>query len=349
MTDTITIAAIGDFMISRRFAPDDVNAVGELLAGNDLVIANVDTVLSDQGTPVPKWVNLRGPREAAGDLRAMGIAIVTMANNHAMDFRAPGMLDTCRAYDEAGILHPGAGANLAAATAPAVIEVHGRTVSVLSVACTLPVESAAGLDWPGIAPLHVRYAFTIDESLFAEQPGSVPEIKTWLDETELARVCADVAAARSNADIVLPVVHWGVPPLWRAPAHPIVQEHQRTLGRALIDAGADAVIGNHAHELHGIEFYQDKPIAYCLGNFWIDTIGDYDWLAHESMVLRLTFGAAREPDVDIVPLFLDEGGVPRVDESARSVAVLDRLSREFGVAVAMNETSNTANACRLPS
>src|SRR3712207_4259813 len=140
--NAVTIAAVGDFMIDRRATASDIGAVREYLARADVSIANVDTVLSDQGTPVPKWATLRGPREAAGDLRAMGFDLIAMANNHAMDFRAEGMLDTCRAYEEVGLRYAGAGENLQAATAPVIVQVGEQKVAILSMACTLPFESA---------------------------------------------------------------------------------------------------------------------------------------------------------------------------------------------------------------
>jgi len=314
-------------------APRDIQAARGLFTGADVVVANVDTVLSERGTPVPKWANLRGPREIADDLRAMGIDVVAMANNHVMDFRSEGMLDTCRAYDEAGILHAGAGENGAAAAAPALMETRNGRVAVCSIACTLPPESAAGPNWPGISPVRVRYAFAIDETLLTEQPGTVPEVRTWLDESDVERACRDVAAARAIADVVLVVVHWGVPAPWRAPSHPMLQAYQRTLGMALIDAGADAVLGNHPHELHGIESYRGRPIAYCLGNFWIDTISAYPWMSRESIVLRLTFVDDGLSGVEVVPLRLDDDGAPQVDPRARAVEMLNRHSREFGVTV----------------
>ncbi|HEU0114552.1 MAG TPA: CapA family protein, partial [Thermomicrobiales bacterium] len=245
---SLVVDIVGDFMLERRLAAADVAATRPLFAGADVAIANLDTVLSDRGAPVPKWANLRGPRECAHDLRAMGIDVVALANNHAMDFRAEGMLDTCRALAAAGVRHAGAGADLAAASAPAVIETPNGTLAVLSIAGTLPPESAAGPASPGIAPLHVRYAFAVDDALLPEQPGTVPEVWTELNESDVARVRRDVAAARSLAGAVVVVVHWGVPAQWRAPAHPVLQQYQRRLGRVLIDAGAEAVLGNHAHE-----------------------------------------------------------------------------------------------------
>lgn len=331
---TATIAVVGDFMLDHRPDPADIAATRALFQDADLVIANVDAVLSEQGTPVPKWVNLRAPRAVAHDLRAMGIDVVTLANNHVMDFRAAGMLDTRRAYDEAGIRHVGAGENLAAATAPLLVETNGVRVAVLSLACTLAEEAAAGPNWPGIAPVHVHHAFVVEQSLLAEQPGTVPTVRTWLDERDAERARQDVATTRAAADVVLAIPHWGVPSPWRAPSHPVVQEYQRALGRLLIDAGADAVLGNHPHELHGIEFHAGRPIAYSLGNFWIDGIASWPWMGFESIVLRLTVSRAGVASLEVVSLFLDGRGVPQPDPTNRAVDLLTAHSADLGATIA---------------
>jgi poly-gamma-glutamate capsule biosynthesis protein CapA/YwtB (metallophosphatase superfamily) len=330
----VTVTLVGDFMLERRLDSADIADVRKLFAGSGLVIANLDTVLSGQGAPMPKWANLRGPRELAGDLKTLGIDVAVLANNHAMDYGAEGLLDMVAALNGAGVATVGAGANLAEATAPLIVDVAGQRIAIVTVATTLAVGSEAGLDTPGVAPLHVRYSFDIDESLMAEQPGSVPGVKTWVDDEDLARVCADVRAARQTADTVLVVIHWGVPTPWRPSAHPVVQGHQPLIARALIDAGAAAVIGNHPHELQGIEFYAGCPIAYCLGNFWIDTIVDYPWMGHESIALQLGIGTRAYPTVAAQPLLLDGCGVPRLDQSGRTMAVLNDMSREFGVSIA---------------
>jgi poly-gamma-glutamate synthesis protein (capsule biosynthesis protein) len=329
----ITIAYAGDFMVSRRPEKEAIDKTRELFTGADIVIANVDTVLSDLGTPVPKWANLRGPREAVGDLRAMGIDAVTLANNHAMDFRAEGMLDMCRAFDEAGILHAGAGENLAAALAPAVIQANDLSVAVLSAASTLPAEAAAESDVPGVAPLRVVCAYEVDESGQMEQPGAAPRVRTSINDEDLARMQQAVAAARASADVVLVFLHWGVAGPWRAAIHPTLQDYQRPLGHALIDAGADAVIGNHAHELHGIELYQGRPIAYSPGNFWIDTIAEFPFMGREACIVRLTVRRGQPPEAEIVPLMLDEDGVPHRDPGNRAVTILNAESFDLGANV----------------
>jgi poly-gamma-glutamate synthesis protein (capsule biosynthesis protein) len=200
MNQDVVVAAVGDFMLERRLDPADIASVRELFTDADLVIANLDTVVSDRGEAIPKWANLRGPRDLAMDLAELGIDVAVLANNHAMDFGADGLLDMIDALRDAGVATVGAGANLAEASAPLLIERSGRRIAILAAASTLPTGSVAEPNAPCVAPLRVYYSFEIDESLFAEQPGSVPEVKTWVDEQDLARLCADLQAARDIAD-----------------------------------------------------------------------------------------------------------------------------------------------------
>ncbi|MDQ3410852.1 MAG: CapA family protein [Chloroflexota bacterium] len=330
----IIVAALGDFIFFDRPDPADIAATRPLLAGADIVIGNIDVVLSDRGTPVPKWANLRASPQIAHDLRELGLDVAVVANNHTMDYRAEAMADCLAAYEAAGIRPSGAGANLAEATAPTIIATPHGTVAILSVCSTLSPESAAGAESPGVAPLNVRQSYLLDESLLVEQPGTPPEVHTWPDERDLARARRDITAARRQADHVLVVIHWGVPSPWRMPASPIIQPGQRTIGHALIEAGADVVIGNHAHELHGIEFHQGKPIIYCLGNFWIDGISRFPWMGREAIVLRLLLRPGADVRLELVSLYLDNRGVPRPDTTARAVRVLTEQSREFGVILA---------------
>ncbi|MDQ3694629.1 MAG: CapA family protein [Chloroflexota bacterium] len=330
----IIVAAVGDFIFFDRPDPADIAATRPLLAGADIVIGNIDVVLSDRGTPVPKWANLRATPEIAHDLRELGLDVAIVANNHTMDYRAEAMADSLAGYEAAGIRPSGAGANLAAATAPTIIATPHGTVAILSVCSTLSPESAAGEDWPGVAPLKVWQSYLLDEPLLAEQPGTPPDVHTWPDEEDLARARRDIAAARRRADHVLVVIHWGVPSPWRTPVGPVIQPSQRTIGHALIEAGADAVIGNHAHELHGIEFYRSKPIIYCLGNFWIDGLSRFQWMGREGIVLHLLLDPGGDVRLELVPLYLDDRGVPQPDASARACRVLTERSREFGVTLA---------------
>lgn len=339
MANSITIAAVGDFMIERRALPGEIASVRDLLGGAEFSFGNIDTVLSDLGTPSPKLFNLRGPRGFTDDLHTMGFDAAVLANNHAMDFRAPGMLDMCEALQGSGVAPVGAGGTLSEAIAPLIREINGKRVAVLAVSCTLPPESVATATTPGVAPLHVRQEYVIDPSLMSEQPGSQPFVRTWLDEADLARARSDVEAARAQADVVLVAIHWGVPKPWRAPSYPVIQDHQRELGKTLIDAGADAVIGNHAHELLGVEFHLGKPIAYCLGNFWIHSISKWDWLGRDTIVLRLTFSGDSPVAVEAIPAVLDQDGIPQRTGSEDVFNLLTAACLALGTQVEKSGTS----------
>lgn len=172
----------------------------------------------------PEWVSV---------LQEMGIDGVTLANNHALDFGREALLDTCEVLDQAGILHTGAGKNLAAAKEPVIIEKAGVRIGVIGTTRVIPeVGWAAGTSHPGM-----------------------------LSTYDATVVLAEIKELKEHCDVVVVMVHWGI----ERDEKP--QEYQRTLGKQYIDAGADLVVGSHPHVLQGIEFYNGKPIVYSLGNF----------------------------------------------------------------------------------
>ena len=172
----------------------------------------------------PEWVSI---------LQEMGVDGVTLANNHALDFGQEALLDTCEVLDQAGILHTGAGVNLAAAKEPVIMEKNGIRVGIIGTTRVIPVAGwAAGNSHPGMLS-------TYDPTV----------------------VLAEIEELKEYCDFVVVMVHWGI----ERDEKP--QEYQRTLGKQYIDAGADLVVGSHPHVLQGIEFYDGKPIVYSLGNF----------------------------------------------------------------------------------
>ena len=315
-----------------RPSDSQLTAVAPLLEGFDLVTGNIDTVVSQAGTKVPKYGNLHAPRELAIDLKRLGIDVATVANNHTMDYGATGMLDSLEALRAAGLDVAGAGANLTEAMAPAIVERNGRTVAIIAVSSTLSELAGATSDLPGVAPLTVRQAALLDTGLLLEQPGSVARIKSWIEAADLDRLSAAIADARSRAEIVLVAYHCGVPTFWRSPSHPILQEYETQACRAMIDAGADAVLGCHAHEIHAIEFYRNRPIFYCLANFWIGDFSRYPWMEAESFVAELEFPAgSSQPAVSITPIILDAAGVPRFDPEGHAAHLLQERSTDITI------------------
>lgn len=334
----ITLGLVGDVMIQTSFARQQEARHPAFLATIDAlahcvkVVANLEMPLSTRGYRVPKHSNLRSNPEIIHDVRALGIDAVSLANNHLMDYGPPALLDTLAACDRVGIARCGAGADLDEAQRPAWLTHGGFRVALLSVACTLPVESDAGPGKPGVAPLRVGFSFEIDANLLVEQPGTVPVVRSWSVDADRERVCAQIAALKADADAVVVSIHWGVPAHWLSPYQGLLAEYQQPLGRALIDAGADLVCGHHSHSLHPIEIYRDKPILYSLGNLLFETPRPF--MEPESIIVQATLG--RQPTIELVPLLLDETGLPHLvtdDQAVRVLTHLARLSQPFGTLV----------------
>lgn len=311
-------------------------AVRAELANATAVFANLEIPLSTRGVAVPKLFNLRSDPAVMGDVRALGVGAVALANNHMMDFGPEAMRDTIASCNEAGIASCGAGENLEAALTPVWLSVGDARIAIISVACTLPIESEALEERAGIAPLRVRYAFEVDASLLSEQPGSMPTVNSWVLPEDQARATGVIAACRTQgADAVIVVVHWGSPSYWLSPAQGLLCAYQRPLAHALIEAGADVIIGNHPHMLHPIEVHNGRPVFYSLGNFIYEGAGKFSFMGEESLIVRLTFDPF---GCELIPLLIDRRGMPRLAQGADAELVLtlaSELSRTFGTAISV--------------
>ncbi len=300
--------------------PAQTVAVVERLRSSDTVIGNLEMPLSERGYRVRKHSSLRSSPSVIDVVKAMGIGAVSLANNHMMDFGPEALADTIETVDGAGLGRAGAGTDLDEAFLPAVLTVGEMRVGMLSFACTLPVESDAGTGKPGIAPIRVGTAFEVDASLIAEQPGTMPVVQTWTDPDDRARAADAVARLRQDVDLVLIMVHWGVPSWWLSPSQGSLAAYQQPLGHAMIDAGADAICGHHPHALHPIEVYRGKPIFYSLGNFLFE--GQYPFMEPESVIAEYDVG----PDAwSLVPLRLDPDGFPTMATGEHAEKVLTKL------------------------
>jgi len=303
-----TLAAVGDVMLERP--PADSPAC-ELLRSADAAFANLEVPLSDQGHPADKLIAFRSPPAVAGALRPMGLSVVSFANNHSLDYGIPALLQTLEVVEAAGVKVIGAGANLGAAIHPAVTTHHGVRVAWLGFASTLPPGSPATAERPGLAPLRVRVQFEADASVLEEQPGTSPYVVTTVVPEDLDRAVQAIRAARRDADTVIVSIHWGIPPGWTAPFQGRLADYQQPLGHALIDAGADVILGHHPHTLHGVEIYAGRPILYSLGNFIFHALGAGRRFTLGRPAPRYLFEAIRVPELDESAVFLLDFDGPR--------------------------------------
>jgi poly-gamma-glutamate synthesis protein (capsule biosynthesis protein) len=195
-------------------------------------------------------------------LKRAGFHIASLAGNHISDAGPQGVEDTMAELQQLGILTAGAGATLAEARKPAVIERRGLRFGLLSYNCVGPRESWAGEKRAGCAYVHVLTHYELDHA----SPGGPPSVYTFAEPKTLDAMAADVEALRANVDVLAVALHKG---LGHTPA--TVGMYERQVAKSAIDAGADVVVGHHAHILQGMEIYRNRPIFHGLGNFAIAT------------------------------------------------------------------------------
>ena len=297
--EEVTIAAVGDLMLGGRagpyltqYGPDyPFRDVMHVLRQADLVAGNLESSISGRGAAVEnKKFTLRAGPIAAQALKSAGIRVVSLANNHSMDFGPLALQDTLAALDENAVLYTGAGMDLDDARTPAIVKIKGKTVAFLSYSLTFPLEFFASAGQPGTAPGYADF------------------------------VKADIEKARPLADLVVVSFHWGAELMTAA------KDYQVELGRHAIDWGADLVLGHHPHVLQEIEVYKGRLIAYSLGNF---VFGSESNRTNTSMILLLTFRSNTLTKVEAVPIDVNNYRVkyqPKVLTGRAAEDVLDSIN-----------------------
>ncbi len=231
----VTMLFSGDVTLSdnyeRQYGHDPSYAFAKLdkYRQVDLAMVNLENPLTRSTLRQPgKRFAFKADPKMVDVLKQGGVDIVTLANNHTMDYQEPGLIETLEVLDDAGIMRVGAGRNLDEARRPKIVDVKGQRIAFLGY---YGEEYAATATKAGVN--------TIDETRIAE----------------------DIRAIRDQVDWIIVNYHWGQ----ELATHPA--EWQRTLARFTIDQGADVIVGHHPHVLQGTELYKGRPIAYSLGNF----------------------------------------------------------------------------------
>ena len=298
----MTFALTGDAIITRRLSPyqePEFLQMVKLIRDADVAFTNLEILFHDytQGYPATHsggtW--MAAEPLIAKELVWAGFDIVSRANNHTMDYSAGGLRATTEALDDAGLVHSGAGENLARARAPAYIETPGGRVALISVASTFSDEDRAGLQRgdlrgrPGLSPLRYTTRYEVSRSVLDNMRdaareagfgnlsdgdemrflstqfvvGDDPGRHTGVREGDLEQITAVVREAKRQADWVIVTSHTHESDGSREiPAEFLVE-----FTHAVVDAGADLFIGHGPHVLRGIEIYRGKPIFYSLANF----------------------------------------------------------------------------------
>ncbi|MBD2035281.1 CapA family protein [Leptolyngbya sp. FACHB-321] len=233
---TVTLTFAGDVTLSDHFA-DAIGKDYERTFANmdeyrkaDLGMVNLENPLTRATIPLPdKEFNFKADPDAVKVLTSGGVSLVNLANNHAMDYQEPGLVETLDTLKQAGIAHVGAGRNVKEARRPEIIDVKGQRVAYFGY---------YGADFE-----------------------SASETRAGTNYADEQRIAEDIKAVRSQVDWVIVNYHWGE----ELATHPA--DWQINLAHFSIDQGADVVVGHHPHVLQGAEIYKGRPIAYSMGNF----------------------------------------------------------------------------------
>jgi len=301
----ITINFTGDIMLASRVG-EVIREKGvdypwaqvqDTLASADITVGNLECAVGGGNyTPVPdkKFTFLAVPESIAGARRA-GIDVLTLANNHVLDFGPEALLETILVLKNNDILYTGAGGNAQEALEPVILERNGLKVGIVAFSLVVPwLQWVAGPNTPGInSGYHYEQVY-----------NSVRELD-------------------KETDLVIVSLHWGT----ELADKPTLQ--QQELARKLIDLGADVVVGHHPHVLQGLEIYKQGLIAYSLGNFIFTLSGDYR--GRQSMILQVDAGDRGIYGARVYPAQIEYGRTVPAGEKDRLAIIkrLQNLSLEF--------------------
>ncbi|MFZ5987213.1 MAG: CapA family protein [Bacillota bacterium] len=301
--ETVILSFAGDVLLVRgvaalieqKGADFILSGVKPVFDRSDISMVNLECPVSEKGTKAKdKQYTFRAKPKSLEVLTSCGIDMVTLANNHILDFGREALLDTLQNLKERNIKYVGAGVNMDEASKPVFIDKKGLKIAFIASSRIIPDASwTAGKNSPGVATTYN------------------PE-----------RILAEIKSAKEQADIVAVYVHWGEE-LKEQPLN-----YQKSLARAYVDKGADIVIGSHPHVLQGLEFYKGKIIAYSLGNFVFTNI------KRDTMILSIGVNKKGIKDIQVLPCRIENLRPVVLNDKSQSYKLLQKIeSLSFNIEI----------------
>ena len=290
-TNSLTLLACGD--VGPIHEP--VEAFGALaspaLAAADLRFAQVERVYSDRGEfqVHSGGEHSRVKPHMAAIFDCCGFDVVSVASNHAMDWGPDALLDTVELFRRKGIATVGAGRNLREARAPAFIEKNGVRIAFLAYCSVLRDGYAALPEKPGIAPLRAHTYYEPVEY----QAGVPPRTVTAPYQQDLEGMIDDITAAKKSAHAVVVSLHWGIHFIPR-----MIADYQTIVAKAAFAAGADLILGHHAHVPKAVGVLDGKVCFYSLSNFIMSSTAKK---GHAIGAFEKQYGVRMDPDYPHLP------------------------------------------------
>ncbi len=299
--ETVELIAVGDIMLSRhvgekiREAKDNslpFKKLFGLLSSADITFANLESPFFNQGQSVKEGMVFKAEPETIEGLKLAGIDLISLANNHFGNQGRAGMVYTFNHLKNNNISYFGAGNNIEEAHTPTLLESRGTRFAFLSYNEVSPESYKAGGDKAGLA---------------------------WISENEedLARMEKDIKKAKERADVTVLSFHWGV----EYKVNP--NSKQRNIAQRAVNAGADIILAQHPHVVQGLDFIDDKFIAYSLGNFVFDQMWSEE--TKEGLVVRVYIKGSKVLDIDLIPIKIENFNQPRLANTQESGKILTRV------------------------
>lgn len=299
--EKIEIIALGDIMLSRhvgtkiRESRDNASPfrkLSSLLSSADITFANLESPFFDQGPLIKEGMVFKAEPETIEGLKLAGIDIVSLANNHFGNQGRKGMAYTFSHLKNNGISYFGAGNNYSEAHTPAVIESKGKKFAFLSYNEISPESYKASEDTAGLS---------------------------WISENEedLGAMAEDIKKAKEKNNMVVVSFHWGTE------YTPNPSRKQKDIAKRAIDAGADIILAQHPHVVQGIQFIDNKFVAYSLGNFVFDQMWSEE--TREGLVIKVYFKGDKVLSVDFIPIKIENFNQPHLASKEESKKILDRV------------------------
>jgi len=298
--DVLLAASVGD-AIDRHDVHWPWQGTRGMWDDADLVVANLEMAITTDGEEEDKQFNFRAAPSVLEGLQSAGVDLVTLANNHSLDYGASGLLDTVEALRAIGIPFVGAGPDDETAYAPHIVEIGGARIGFLGLSRVYP------------------YAHWV-------ATGRRPGVASGYDYA-LERVLRVVDAVRPSVDALVVLVHWGS----ELADHP--REIDLAFTDALLEHDVTAVIGHHPHVLQGMSWHDDAFVAWSLGNF---VFGSFRETTRQTGVLVLDFADdGRVIEAAFRPMQIDavRPMPPSADQRQAILRRMRTLSRFFGTVV----------------
>lgn len=306
----IKISAVGDISFAGNTSLDPIHTLFQQVktawTDSDLVIGNLESPLLTIGTGVPGKCVLKANPRWAQVLASAGINMVSLANNHVMDYGPDGLFSTMEALKKVGILFVGAGANQDAALKPLYMSLNGQKLAFIArSSVVVSSQCYATENTPGAAHLDIN-------------------------QTKVA-----IRECQQQADIVVVLLHWGID------NYSYPSPFQRIIARELIKAGADFIFGHHPHVLQGAEKIGNGLVCYSLGHFvfsdFLWSFLDKDGKRHDRIVtltkdnrkgviLNATLAERRVESYEFLPILIQPDGRVEMDNTAERRREIDSLS-----------------------